>query len=576
MSSRLILNPGELVRQRPAGIPQCASIVVTLWLSLLSLGSAAMAQKTVVVDAAGGMKEELVYDSSGRVVETRTLDANGKVQVRSIFDFPSGFYAERRHTTTSYGPDGRSVQSASTEDYDENANFTQEVIALYDSTGKQTGGHKLTHDPMTGIYRCWNWDGARQSYQAIQCPAGEEESEPDAVKPLTLEQATRQLAAAQSVGAGEKPAHAQRQTRGKPSASEAGAEVGLILPAQLIAGERVSGSIVSNPAQYQGVPDLTVVRMVLPSEAARSTSPNDWTVEVPGAAPQPANGPVTFTVPTHTQEFDIVLRRTGNPSQMVSQNVKVSGRPTKGKMETSPTYRSAALCVKNDVCNITGTFTGDSGEAFAAFGDVPAPILAETRHTLYIGVPEQALGGPQYLLVKVGTKLLGFPIAVAGLTQRTSHWNLKKGGTSLLILSVSGPGDLSDEQWHAGAFPASNLARARALVPAFRLIHEGRKEYETRDAHEKKPGHDEKEGVVLVVVQNATPELASFQGSKNGTFTFELTPDSFKSAEFVYKFVVRAAQDGRFVVKATIIPFLAPVAGQEFPLEQSAAISLVH
>src|SRR6516164_1292680 len=131
VSSRLILNPGELVRQRPAGIPQCASIVVTLWLSLLSLGSAAMAQKTVVVDAAGGMKEELVYDSSGRVVETRTLDANGKVQVRSIFDFPSGFYAERRHTTTSYGPDGRSVQSASTEDYDENANFTQEVIALY-------------------------------------------------------------------------------------------------------------------------------------------------------------------------------------------------------------------------------------------------------------------------------------------------------------------------------------------------------------------------------------------------------------------------------------------------------------
>ena len=38
-------------------------------------------------------------------------------------------------------------------------------------------------------------------------------------------------------------------------------------------------------------------------------------------------------------------------------------------------------------------------------------------------------------------------------------------------------------------------------------------------------------------------------------------------SDFLYKFIVEAKQTGNFGLKAYVIPFLAPVQGQEFPLK---------
>ena len=89
-------------------------------LAVLLLQQITLAQKTVVVDAGAGMKQEIVYDASGRVVEMRTIGADGKLQDRNVFTYPPGYYTGGLQTTTGYWPDGKSVQSIATEDYDAN------------------------------------------------------------------------------------------------------------------------------------------------------------------------------------------------------------------------------------------------------------------------------------------------------------------------------------------------------------------------------------------------------------------------------------------------------------------------
>ena len=333
----------------------------------------------------------------------------------------------------------------------------------------------------------------------------------------------------------------------------------------------MSGSIVEDPSQYEGRPDLTVVRFAVPAQAAEGTAFGDWMVEAPGANPQSLNKPVTFTVPAHAQSFDIVLRPSGASASSVRRSVKISPSSAKRAARQPAKYQAEVLCIKDDICQVSGAFTGDSSKTFAAWGETPAPIVAETHETAFIGVPQNAVGGPQYLLVTENSKLLAFPVLVAEVTSRADDSTLTKGGMSMVFFTVVGPGDLSDSQWSGGVFPASNLARARTLVPGFKMPHEAKEEHEAREANEKKSGHDIKEGFLLVVAQDTAPDIASFHGAKNGQYVFKLTSGSFKTGRFVYKFIAEASKDGTYGVKATLIPFLAPVAAQEFPLHEGHA-----
>ena len=122
-----------------------------------------------------------------------------------------------------------------------------------------------------------------------------------------------------------------------------------------------------------------------------------------------------------------------------------------------------------------------------------------------------------------------------------------------------------------GRFSGQQPGTCRTLVPGFKMPHEAKEEHEAREANEKKSGHDIKEGFLLVVAQDTAPDIASFHGAKNGQYVFELTSGSFKTGRFVYKFIAEASKDGTYGVKATLIPFLAPVAAQEFPLHEGHA-----
>jgi hypothetical protein len=149
---------------------------------------------------------------------------------------------------------------------------------------------------------------------------------------------------------------------------------------------------------------------------------------------------------------------------------------------------------------------------------------------------------------------------------------------------VEGAGDLPDAEWQPGNFPPSNLEQARKLIPGFqpagagsaRQKHEAEEQREKerraamksgdKDSGAKTESEENEGGEILLVVKNLTPDVANFRDSKNGMYVFHLNAAAFKMGDFSYKFLVEAKQTGTFGVQGWLIPFLAPVTGQEFPM----------
>jgi len=510
--------------------------------------STCFGQHTEIRDAGGGRRLELVYDAAGHVVETRTVDMKGRLQGRVEHEYRPGFFVPQE-ITTSYWPDGKTVRSVARVLYDENANFTGEVLGLFNEAGVQAGGSKLTHDPFTGIYRCSKWDPSAHVYQTTECPATEESEEaPKKAEGLTRNEAMNQLELARQARREEQRAQrTQRKSPIQPPTTTGAKELSVILPAHLRPGERVSGSIVEDSQKYDEVQDLSVIRMKLPMQSqGEGATLAAWALEAPGEHSQRADGPITFTVP-RSSETTLTLRQVRNPARSVSYEVTVAKNSPPQKPSRPQTFEAPAVCLKGDLCPIRGPFGGDSAKTLVAFGSRPAPIVAETEDIAYLRVPDGVATGSTQLLVADGSQVAALPVDIAELRFTPARRELRAGETLLIHAVLSGPEELADQLWQAGVFPpAVSVEKAREAVPGFEPPKQG------------------KEGVILIVIRNPTREAVSFRGSTDQKFVFKLTPDSFTNGEFKYHFVVEAAKSASFAIQGTALPFLAPVRGQRY------------
>ncbi|MFI5115763.1 MAG: hypothetical protein ACHP8B_03600 [Terriglobales bacterium] len=532
-----------------------------------------MAQKTVVQDAGGGRKLEFDYNAAGQVTQQRTLAADGKLQQKVDYQHRPGYYTADQ-TTTFYRPDGK-IHRITQTTYDASANFTGEFIQDFDEAGKQVDGHRLTHDPMTNMYTCADWNTATQTYKSIECPAGEESGGgSEEVKKFTYDEAMQHLEAARKAAGEAQKVKAKAQA--EAAATTATQEFGLVVPAQVYAGERVSGSMVANPAEYEPMAEVTVARVALPrGSAGEASTLADWSVEVPGESPQPADGPISFTVPRGRAELTLTFKQAGNSAHSVSKRISFPQSAVK-KQKTPAWFEAAALCLKRQLCTVRGPFRGEGGKTFAAFEDRPAMVVAETSDTAYIRIPERTEPGPRPLFLAEGPRVVALPVTVGEFTLKNGDREVQAGQTIVTWPILDGPSDIADAAWQAGNFPATNLEQARKLIPGFQLPREDREAREKREAQNKHESKEQREadekngGAILVIVKNMTPEQVSMRGAKNQMIVFHLKDQSFSRGEFKYDLIVEAIKSGHFDIRGYVFPFLAPVRGQEFSTNRSA------
>lgn len=551
-----------------------SSLSQVLALSALLVCSAAtgMAQRTVVEKNGAGGRIETDYNAADKATEMRTIGGDGKLQQKVDYEYLPGYYAAQQNDTT-YWPNGQ-VRRVARNTYDESANFTGEFIQVFDESGKQIEGHKLTHDPWTGVYRCSDWNVAAQDYRAIDCPAGEEErGEAEKLKTFTYDEVMKHLEAARETARqARNTAHTQPKTPVHPLTASARREVGLVWHAQLRPGERVSGTVIENPDQYGEMPEVTVTRVAVPFESAGAGSRlSGWLFETAGEEPRRADGPITLVVPGHESGLTITFREAGNPSHSVSQTLNIPQLSEKKSLPLK-SFQAPPLCMKGELCVVSGPFSGDSTKTFAAFEDQPATIVAETSDAAYLRIPENIEPGSSPLFIAEGTKVVAFPVVVGEFVIKNNGRELQAGETLITFPTLEGPADIPDPAWQIGDFPATNLERAQQLIPGFQLSQtdgETREKLEAPEKGESKEKHEEKkqEGEILLVVQNLTPEQTSLRSSRNGVLVFHLSDEAFRRGEFKYDLVVEARKAGKVEVKGYVIPFLAPIVGQEFGIK---------
>jgi hypothetical protein len=180
-------------------------------------------------------------------------------------------------------------------------------------------------------------------------------------------------------------------------------------------------------------------------------------------------------------------------------------------------------------------------------------------------------------------KVVALPVAVGKFFIKNNGRELQAGETLITFPTLDGPGDIPDPAWQLGNFPATNLQRAQQLIPGFQMSQgdrEARERLEANKDEKGEPKDEEKrekdkreieekkqEGEILLVVQNLTPEQISLRSSRNEMLVFHLSDEAFRRGEFKYDLVVEARKAGKVEVKGYVIPFLAPVAGQEFSIK---------
>src|SRR5579872_26344 len=519
-------------------------------------GQAVVGQHTVVSNNGVGGKIEMDYNAAEKVTEMRTIGADGKLQQKADYEYLPGYYSAQQ-TDTTYWPNGN-VRKMARHTYDENSNFLGEFIQVFDESGKQVGGHKLTHDPWTNIYRCSEWNAALVDYKAVECPSGEEGGgEGHEARKFTYEEVMRHVDAARK-----KAQDAEVDVR------SATGEAGLILPASVFAGERISGMVVNNPEKYDRMQEVTVTRVRLPvTPNGENSQLRNWIIEALGEDPQHADGPITFIVPRDKARFNMVFRQADHPDVLVSVTVEFS-KIDAPRPNPPGSFTTTALCLKSELCKVEGPFSGDSRKMFAAWDDRPTTILSETPEAAFVSIPDQIGPGAHALIVGEGSKSVAFPVAVGDFFIKNNGIDLQAGKTLIVSPTLGGPSDIVGPSWSTDLYSATTLAEARRFIPGFQPAKNNERDHESETGEKR---DSDENGEILIVITNRAPERSSLRSSKNGMLVFQLTKESFSRGDFKYDLVVEAKTAGKVDVEGHVFRFLAPVTGQEFPLKTGAA-----
>ena len=549
---------------------------------LMCWAGTVLAQHTAVAKNGVGGRIETDFDAADKATEMRTIGPDGKLQQKVNYEYLPGYYGPQQ-TDTTYWPNGN-LRKVSRHTYDESTNFTGEFIQVFDETGQQVSGHKLTHDPLRGTYRCAEWNAAAHDYRAALCPSGEEEGSVGgggSAKKFTYDEVMKHLELARKDAAGERAGGGAAG-----SAAMTRKEVGLVLPAHFYRGGRISGMVVRNPEQFEEMPGVTVTRIRVPFESGGDGALAGWRFEARGEEPQAANGPVTFIVPAQGS-LTITLRQGMNAAGSVSKELNFSNALPK-KLPSTPSFEAPALCMKEELCVVSGGFSGDSSKDFAAFEDRAATVVAETEDAAYIAIPEATEPGARPLFIAEGSgeeaKVVAFPVAVGRLSVRNNGREVQAGETVITFPMLEGASGVADPVWEVRDRSKSKMERARQLVPGFSLngeLCEGgeaesniereaeEKDGEIEDDREvKDPKEKDDEGKILVVLKNRAPDATSLHGSTRGIVALCLGDEAFQRGDFKYDLRIDASKAGKIAVKGSVISFLAPVAGQELRVKE--------
>lgn len=311
--------------------------------------------------------------------------------------------------------------------------------------------------------------------------------------------------------------------------------VGLVVPRNIQAGDRVSATLVTNPGDYEGIPGLVVAsaNVTLPHDRNGHALLTNVVVRPASEAAQPASKAVTFTVPRGERvRFTIAT---------------VENATALGELDAPPGDRSIAArssefttlpVMAGGAAVIHGPFLGDASKTRVEINGAAARVLAESPREAFFE-PRSIHDGLNRVVVREGTRIARFGVFAPKVELVANKRTLGKDETTDFSVRISALNGMPDSDWKAG-IPSKS---ADLRLPA---------------APNRASGGD-----LLLTIRNDSPEVVTMAGAGGETISVHVGRADLVRGRYEYKGSLTARRAGEFALEASVLPLLAEVVGDE-------------
>ena len=320
--------------------------------------------------------------------------------------------------------------------------------------------------------------------------------------------------------------------------------IGLVLPTDCHPGDTLTGTVVLNPKDYEGIPALRVVELQVPLEYGADGKPtlHGVTVDLGSGHGQPADGPITCTIPKDGSKISVTVGRTDTPQPIAKTDVPVKAQPPAA---SAPRYVTPPVCVNNGGPQvIRGPFSGNGSTTNIEVGGRPALVIAETPREVYYNLPEGTAAGDNTVVVHERGKEVSFHVCVVNLGMSADRLTLLRGESTNFTATVSGLDGLPSSAWLGGT-PSDlvDLEWIRRVAPGLKMPRAGQP------------------GVLLLTIENRSPDTITLEKAKGEVIVLTIDRGSLKNGAYEFRGTIHSKKSGGFSIHGTVVPFLAPAEG---------------
>lgn len=321
-------------------------------------------------------------------------------------------------------------------------------------------------------------------------------------------------------------------------------DVGVLVPTEVVTGETLSASIVTNPRDFAGIAGLRVIPAQLPRVTGGDTANplHDYLIDgIPGRSPQPADQPFTFAA-TPNLMLQVKSARPGSGPQVnVSIPVSFPGGVTPRSFEG---FRMPPISLPGAMQLIRGPFSGDRSTTSVEIGSNAARIWCESPRALYFNIPANTPIGANLVTINDRghkTRLKTWALALAMSADRLK---LKRGESTAFHVLIKGVETIPYEAWFGnGEVPElTDPSLVSKFLPGF------------------KPPSTVQPGVLVLTLENMSSETVAMSGGDRIALRF-----TYGEAKYEHHGTITAKRAGGFDIDGTLIPFLHDQPGEGLP-----------
>lgn len=328
--------------------------------------------------------------------------------------------------------------------------------------------------------------------------------------------------------------------------------VGVVLPGDSRPGEEVSGSVVTDPERYAGIPALRVIEFELPlrQDARGVASLEGIAIETGDRRLQHAGGRVLVKIDENATRIPIMIRRGNELTPMAERSVLVTRAPVRAPRDRDrpavpQDYETPPVHVAGNLQVIRGPLDGRSADTEIVVDDVPAQVIAETPRAVYWRLPPDTEPGLHRVTLVEDAVTTSFLIAVLKLVMGADRLELLKGESTPFRAVISGLEDLPDSVWRGGT-PSDlvDVGGLRRLAPDVRFPSQ------------------ENPGVILLRIENASRDSVSMAPAKKEAAVVVLGAGDFIEGRYTFTGTITSKRGGPFSINGLVVPLLAPIRGE--------------